>query len=255
MSIEKSKAIVIRSQKLGETSKIITLYSRDFGKIKVVAKGSRGPKSRFMGSLDNLNLIDFVFYHKVNRELHTISQADIIESFKNIRNNLDNFALASLANEIVVKSQELEEKNYKLFELLSNFLYEINRKLEQPELFFFWFQLNFLIISGFEPHLNECLVCAKKYSSIPISYFSYSRGGIYCETCASDESSYVEMSRETMSLLNRLNLRTLNELKEPVARHTIREISRALYLFMTYHVTGVDRLKSLEFLKKVWNLS
>ncbi len=81
MSLQKTQAVVLKTQRLGETSKILTLYSQKFGKIKVVAKGARGLKSRFYGTLEPLNHISIVYYFKETRELQLLSQADICVKF------------------------------------------------------------------------------------------------------------------------------------------------------------------------------
>ena len=95
MSLQKSEAIILKTQRLGETSKILTLYSRKFGKMKVVAKGSRGLKSRFFGTLEPLNHIAIVYYFKETRELQLLSQADIIHAFVNLKDNLEKYSLAA----------------------------------------------------------------------------------------------------------------------------------------------------------------
>ncbi|MBN1153748.1 DNA repair protein RecO [candidate division KSB1 bacterium] len=254
MPIEKTKAIVLKSQKLGETSKIITLYSDDFGKIKVVAKGARSLKSRFMGSLEDINYISVVFYYKENRDLHLINQADIIEPFKQIKSDLVKYALASLACEMMIRSQIEGHPNKSLFKLLLNYLYELCTVSEQSEIYFFWFQLNFLINNGFKPKIDKCLHCSKSYSLDETYYFSYARGGYVCQECDAEDITKLEISGRSLKFLSELDdLNYIKSLSEPVPSNIVRETSLVLYRLMQYHVSGLERLSSLEFLRNVWS--
>ena len=76
--IESTDAIVLRAIKYGDTSKIVTLYTRRFGKVAVIAKGARSAKSKFGSALEPMSLIQAVFYRKENREVQLLSQADLL---------------------------------------------------------------------------------------------------------------------------------------------------------------------------------
>ena len=62
MAIKKAEAIILHSRKQGETSKILTLYTREFGKMSAMAKGSRGTRSKYLGALETFNHVSLVFY-------------------------------------------------------------------------------------------------------------------------------------------------------------------------------------------------
>ena len=79
MAILRTEAVVMKGWKLGETSKILSLFTRDFGKVKVVAKGGRGSKSKFKGCLEPLTHLRIFYYDKRTRDLQLLSQADLID--------------------------------------------------------------------------------------------------------------------------------------------------------------------------------
>ncbi|MEK7728922.1 MAG: DNA repair protein RecO, partial [candidate division KSB1 bacterium] len=81
MSIVKAEGIIVRSMKMGETSKLVTLFTRELGFLKVVAKGSRTSKSRFGAALEPLTVSRVVYYLKENRDLQLVTQAEIVEHF------------------------------------------------------------------------------------------------------------------------------------------------------------------------------
>ena len=207
-----------------------------------------------MGSLENLNYISFLFYYKKNKDLHLVSQADIVEPFKKVKGNLEKYALASLASEMIVRSQIEEHPNTGLFTLLLKFLFELNEVEDQAELSFFWFQLNFLINNGFKPKTDTCLNCEKPFALDDHYYFSFIRGGYTCRSCDSNDTSTVEISGQSLQFLNNLiDFNNIKTLREPVPAQIIKETSLILYRLIQYHVSGLERLSSMEFLRNVWS--
>ncbi len=99
--IVSTDAIVLRSMKYGETSKIVTLYSQKFGKIKVIAKGARGAKSRFGASLEPMTHSSVILYKKEERELNLLSKSEITKSFLKFGSSGDRLATGLAVVELV----------------------------------------------------------------------------------------------------------------------------------------------------------
>ncbi len=253
MALQKTEAFVLKSQNLGETSKIITLYSRKYGKIKVVAKGARGLKSHFYGSLETLNHIALVYYHKENRDLQLLSQADIMDSYKGIRGQLHKFGLASMVNEIIIRSEIAEHANPKLFGLMLEFMKNLDDSLGNFENYFFWFQLKFLETTGVKPQLRECLSCGQGQVSSRL-LFSIPRGGYICEQCLKDDVSGIFISVDVVKYMLSLSHSAPDDLQKlTCTAQTWKECSEVLNKFMQYHIPGLGYLKSSGFLKHVRN--
>ena len=81
MPMCRTEGVVLRAHDYSETSKIISIYSRAFGKVRVIAKGVRKPKSRFGASMEPITEVNFIFYKRENRDLYTIGQCDILQPF------------------------------------------------------------------------------------------------------------------------------------------------------------------------------
>ncbi len=128
MAILKTEAIVLKGWKLRETSKILALFTRDYGKIKVVAKGARDPKSKFKGCLEPLTCIYIVYYDKRTRDLQLLSQTDLIDPHFHIVGDVERTSLGLAAAELIYKSEIGEEAAPKLFDLLKQTLSAINTK-------------------------------------------------------------------------------------------------------------------------------
>jgi DNA repair protein RecO (recombination protein O) len=113
--MEKTTGIVIKCKDYTETSQLVWIYTRDFGKIKLVAKGSRARTKKFQGKIDLFNVIDVVFYRSIRGDLHTLGECNISETFKAIRTDLNRLALASYMVELLEAVTPLEDPNSEIF--------------------------------------------------------------------------------------------------------------------------------------------
>jgi len=247
MAILKTQGVVIRDQDLGETSKIITLYTRDFGKLKLVAKGARSLKSRFGGSLDLLNHISIVFYHRESRDIQFLSQSDIIRSFPRIKAELERLALAMAVCELIGRTEIGSSPNPQLFKLLVDTLKGMDESRRVVN-YFHYFRIQFLRIAGFQPQLDRCLRCGRPTEKGE-ALFRIEGGGVFCPSCT--ETGMV-ISPETLRVLQRLQRTSIDGvgriIPSPSAR---REIDHLLTCYLKYHFDGIGDLKSLNFLNKL----
>jgi DNA repair protein RecO (recombination protein O) len=92
--LTKTEVIVLKSMKYRDTSKIVTFYSRKFGKLKGIAKGARSANNKFGSSLELMTHSMLLIYKKEHKDLHLISQCDAINSYRNISNDLDRMTTA-----------------------------------------------------------------------------------------------------------------------------------------------------------------
>jgi DNA repair protein RecO (recombination protein O) len=250
MSITKTEAIVLKSLKFGDTSKIVTLYTKDYGKIKVMAKGIRKPKSRLAGTQETLSHIQIVFYKKLTTEIYLLSQAEIIKPFQKITKDLSRYAFASGILELLDKLITGEESNPELFELTLNTLSFMEscppKSLEKSFLFFV---LRLADILGYKPKFDRCIVCNKIISDKFI-LFSPEKGGIVCQRCAREDQAYLRLSKDSIKSALKLQTIGLDKLDSyNISKEELREITNVVLNLLEYHTGRGRELKSLEFLK------
>jgi DNA repair protein RecO (recombination protein O) len=250
MSITKTEAIVLKSLKFGDTSKIVTLYTKDYGKIKVIAKGIRKPKSRLSGTLETFFHIQVVFYKKLTTEIYLLSQSEIIHPFQKITKDLNRYAFASGTLELLDKLITGEESNPEIFELTLNTLSFMEscapKSLEKSFLFF---ALRLADILGYKPKFNRCISCNK---SIPdkLVLFSPEKGGIICQRCAREDQAYLRLSKDSAKSALKLQTIELDKLNSyNIPKDQSREISNVVLSLLDYYTGKGKDLKSLEFLK------
>ncbi|HRP02922.1 MAG TPA: DNA repair protein RecO [Candidatus Kapabacteria bacterium] len=155
--IDKSTGIVINSIKYGDSSKIITAFTKDYGKLAFIAKGARNTKSKFGAALEALTISEFTFYNKVNSDLLLLSNADIIKS--NVKLIKDNGKLLTglMTAEAVNNTQEKRNINSTLYQLFEDLIYKLNDCQNEPFHLFNLFMFNLSQIMGFAINRFEIL--------------------------------------------------------------------------------------------------
>lgn len=202
MPLYKTEAIVLRTRDLGETSKILTLFTDRYGKIAAVAKGARRPKSRFGASLDLFAHSSIVLYMRERRDLHLISESSLLHTFYGLREDVQRLGLASAVVELVDRMVMREEKVPGLFPLLIGGL----QALEKGEhLFLLLWALLLKIVSvlGFQPQLFTCNSCDDPVEG-KLAGFSAAQGGVVCQDCGRKGVAFTSLTSETLKLLQQL---------------------------------------------------
>ena len=126
-----TEAIVLHSRRYGDSSRIVTLYSRDLGKVSVVAKGARTLKSSFGAALEPLGHIRCTIYHGRNKDLHTLSAAETLVTRRRLGGSLDLLRAGLLMCDTLVRTQAVEQPDKNVFELLARALEQLE-EIDEP---------------------------------------------------------------------------------------------------------------------------
>jgi DNA repair protein RecO (recombination protein O) len=156
--IVKSDAIILNSRRQGDTSKIISAFTLDYGRISLIAKGALMPKSKFGASLEPLSYSNITFYYKSNSDLHLLSNSEIIKSYNKITQSADNLTVAMMIAESINYTQEINHPNPELFEITRNILNYICLICDNPYNYFIKFMLELAENLGFAILSDEKIV-------------------------------------------------------------------------------------------------
>jgi DNA repair protein RecO (recombination protein O) len=250
MSLQKTEAVVLKSIKQGETSKILTLYTRKFGKIKVIAKGARGLRSRYGGTLEPANYIAIVFYEKETRDLQFLSQADIIETYAKQKYTLEKSTLAMAACELVDRLEIGMTPNPHLFKIFLEALRGIHREPTQPMNVLRAFQIRIFDALGVKPNFHTCLQC--KHARSGDVLFDIPRGGFLCQQCARLRPAGAPLSQSQLADFRDLQTAPIASLNGVLASATAQQqADHFLLSYFKFHVEGFRELNALKFLRKI----
>ncbi len=198
--IYKTEGIVLRQRKLGEADKIVTLYTPNYGKLEAVAKGVRRPKSRLAGHLEMLTYTSVMLAQ--GRNLDVVTQAQAIESFAPLREDLHRLSRALYAAELVDRFSPEGAESYHIFQLLLATL----RRLAAgagADVVLRYFEMQLLSLAGFQPQLQSCLDCGRALQPMA-NYFSPAAGGVLCPSCGSGTAASRSLSLSALKVLRLL---------------------------------------------------
>ncbi|MCK4233496.1 DNA repair protein RecO [candidate division WOR-3 bacterium] len=251
--IKKTQVIVLKGMDYRETSRIITAFSEGFGKIKLIAKGVRNPKSRMSAALQSFVNSEIVFYKKETRELHLVREAEMVEYFGGIHNDLLRFNYASVVADFLSSLLATEQVSKTLYQYSLFTLHRIDkRKKKYLPFTLVSFLLKGADLLGFRIELEKCKVCEKK-SSLPL-YFSNEKGGIVCEVCRMADSAAVEINKSVYHFMKTVQQQKEDGNYKEIETEDFRKVFLLLSNWFNYHSHGT--LKTLDiFIKgKPFNL-
>jgi DNA repair protein RecO (recombination protein O) len=177
MALYSEQGLILKTMKLGEADRIVTVLTQGEGKVRAVAKGVRKTKSRFGGRLEPFTHVDLLLYR--GRELDIVTQADILSPFRRLREDYDRFTAASLICEAAEKISEERERNARLFLLVLNSLRGLEDPASDARSTSDSFLLRLASLSGFRPSLEACAECG----AAAVKRFSVHQGGMVCDRC------------------------------------------------------------------------
>jgi DNA repair protein RecO (recombination protein O) len=276
--ITKTEAVVLKSMNFRDSSKIVTFYTRRYGKVKGIAKGARQMKSKFGASLQPITKVSLVLYKKEHRDLQLISECDAIKTYKSTHSELERMAVALSILELVNQLSHEEEDNDKLYLLLVETLNEIENAKKNFLNLLFAFEIRYAAQFGFTPNLEVCSICGRKVDDMiseGTAVFRLSRGAILCNRCAASEGQIrsdtlltkkttarnggtatsaegsVRISIGTLKTLQRLLTARLDSIASlELNTASGNEIDGTLRLYMRQHFEDLKPLRSLDILKK-----
>ncbi len=243
--IVKTEAIVLKSFDLRETSRLVTFYTREFGKIKGVLKGIRKDFKKFGSSVEKFSVNDIVFYQHRNSDIHLVSQCDMKEYYFPIRQDIKRMTAASYILELVDAIMPAEQKNEDIYELILQYLSSLQNTQDVSKLVHI-FQIKTLLYSGFRPHLDACVRCEKKVKGQ--TRFSMILGGLVCDICRQLQGDAALISRGTVASIIHIEKNEWGKSLQLGLSATIkRELKYVLNNFLVFHLE--KNLRSARFVQ------
>src|SRR5258706_10561577 len=162
MGLVNTDAIVLRTYNLAEADRIVVCLTRSAGLVRAVAKGARRMKSRFGASLEPFTLIRLAFYEKENRELVSISNAEILKSHFNLAAQLEASEVLAYMGELVGEFAPPHEANEKLFRMVTACVDALETSPSSARLILRYFEVWLLRLAGLFPDVRSCADCGTR---------------------------------------------------------------------------------------------
>ena len=240
-------AIVLRHADWGEADRLVTLYTREQGKLRAVVKGARKITSRKAGHLEPFTHVKLQLSR--GRNMFIVTQADTIDAYLPLRETLEMTGTASYVVELMDRFvYEDEGPNPTLFRLLTETLKRLSTG-EEPWLAVRYYEMRLLDFLGFRPQLTECANCARAIKAEE-QYFSFLLGGAVCPRCGIGLPNLARISKDALKYLRHFQRSSYAESKR--ARPTSAVQNEVEALMQGYFTYLLEReLNSPGFLRTV----
>ncbi|MCP3939398.1 MAG: DNA repair protein RecO [Actinomycetia bacterium] len=176
MALYRDRGIVLRTYKLGEADRIVSIITEERGKVRAVAKGVRKTKSRFGGRLEPTGHLALQLYE--GRELDIVTQVESIQAYRHIREDLDRLSKAIVLLEAVDHLAHEGSPAPHLYRMLAGALAELDRS--DSAMLVPAFLLKLLAAEGFGPDLDVCVVGGKADADLDLVALDIDRNGAVC---------------------------------------------------------------------------
>lgn len=230
----RTQGFILKKVDLGEADRIFTIFTKDFGKLEILAKAIRKIGSKLRGGMELFYLSDIEFIQGKTHK--TLTDTILIKRFSNLRKDLKRLKIVFDISEIINNLIKGEEKDEKVWELLKEIFERLNKislSIKECWLIYYYFLWNFLSILGYKPQLNLCSICQKKLVP-PSLYFNEKEGGVICPECSKKLKKAKKISPNVVKILRLILEKDLDFLKklkiEKKHQKEIKEISES-YLF------------------------
>ncbi len=196
----RAEALVLKNALFGEADLLVTLFTREAGKVRAVAKGARRATAKLVGHLEPLTVTRLALSR--GRTLDVISQAETLESFALVKANLTAVTKGLQVAELVDGFGSEESPNEPLYGLSLATLAAIGRSPD-AELPLLYFQLHLLSVSGLMPELQDCVECRREIEPERHRY-SADGGGVFCPDCTPHQAGLRPLSLRALKVLRLL---------------------------------------------------
>ena len=241
------EAVVLRHADWGEADRILTLYSRERGKLRAIAKGVRKIRSRKAGHLEPFTRATLQMAK--GRDLFIVTQADTVDAYLPLGENLVKTSYASYVVELLDRfTREDEGESHAIFRLLTETLTRL-AAAPDPWLALRYYEVRLLDLLGFRPHLFECANCGEEIRA-ENQFFSPSAGGVLCPKCGAGLPGVWDVSVEALKYFRHFQRSPYSGAQRARPGPEVQdELETLIQKYLTYLLER--KLNSPEFIKQI----
>jgi len=226
MGLQRTEAVVIGRRPLGEADRLVTFYTREFGRLTGVAKGARRPRSRFGSALELFTQGQLLFFETERSQLARVDHFDLLRPFLGVREQLERLGQGAWVVECLARLTAERDPHAALYGLLIRTLRALE-EIPRPERAALAFTLRAVDLVGYRLRLDRCLRCGGPPGPAP--RLDFSAGGLLCEACAPLAGDFLPLSHQAVTALRRMRtLRWEELLAMPLSRPVEAEIVSVL---------------------------
>lgn len=224
-------ALILRHQRWGEADRLLTIFTRENGKLRIIAKGARKTTSRKGGHLELF--MRTAMQLAQGRDLWIVTQAEVIDGFLPIRDDLQRLGVASYVIELLDKFTYEDGANPQLYRLAVETL---ERLCTTDSVFVVlrFYEMRLLDMMGYRPQLFQCIGCEEDIKAED-QYFSALVGGVICPRCRHKYEDVRKISMDALKYLRHFQRSTYKEALAATPGESVeQEVEKIMQWYLTY---------------------
>ncbi|MDY0092287.1 MAG: DNA repair protein RecO [Candidatus Vecturithrix sp.] len=268
MAFKKTEAVVIKAINVREADKILTFFSREYGKIQGIARGVRKIRTKYSGKLELFNRVEVIFFQKIEPlqsggfpekpSLLGITQVDSVETFPQFQSDFHRMIGASYIAELLNRLFEDYDDSHKAVYTLVCQTFRALATLDRIQNILPAFELKLLAHLGYAPVFTECTVCqrprtqtiSESSSAEQLLGFNFATGGVLCPRCKAIKKGTFAVSSSALNVMQQLMETAIVYIEHvPLTPELHQEVKPLLSGYLQYHL-GVS-LKTDAFVQKL----
>jgi DNA repair protein RecO (recombination protein O) len=247
----RTEGVILHRRDFGEKDRILTIFTRKMGRISVIAKGVRSPQSKKAGHLEPFMRSMLLIARGKN--LHILTQAEVLETYGNLRENLVGIGYGSYVVELLDAFTYEEGAHLSLYNLIVATLKRLDRG-DPPLIVLRHYDLRLLDEVGFRPELFRCVECGEEIQEVD-QYLSGKLGGVVCPACRlkTHETEMRPVTSRVLKYLRHIQRTVYRDVKDiQVPRELVAAIDSALRYYLVYILE--KNLNTPEFIERMQKL-
>ena len=242
-----TNAVVLKTIPYGDTSIISRLFTKDHGKITVMAKGAWRPKKTTGPLLEPMNHIHLQYYHKNSSDIQILKDTELIHQFFILRSTLDRIILGQVVVETLDKSTSANNPLPILYRLVWRVLDKMNHADVNYWMVYTFYLYQLSLRLGFMPNLKTCCQCNSIFTNALIDSRT---GELICDNC--DPLSKLSLNKNSLIFLQKLENLHLDDIR-PEMTNTIEMYNAISFLevFTCIHLDGMNKIRSFDMIHKL----
>jgi DNA repair protein RecO (recombination protein O) len=242
------EAVVLKHSDWGEADRLVWLFSREQGKLKAIAKGARKPRSRKAGHLEPFTRVSLQVAR--GRDLPIITQAETLEAYLPLREDLLRTTFAAYAVELLDRFTFEEGEHQALYRLLADTLDRLCQPLDS-DLTVRYYEMRLLDLVGFRPQLFACTNCNREIIAED-QFFSAAQGGVLCPNCGPLFPGAVPVAMPELKVMRHCQRSSFQEAARlPLTPALNRQVEALMQHYLTYLLE--QKLNTPPFLQRARN--
>ncbi len=238
--------IVLRRRDLGEADRLLTVFTRDRGKVTLLAKGVRRAASRKAGHLEPFTHTDLLVAKGASLDL--VTQAETIDAHRHVREDLWLSSLAYAAAELADAFTVDEDPNVALFDLLLDTVGRLDTG-QPSSLAMRYYELHLLALVGYQPQLFHCVHCNRPLEPV-VNFLSLDRGGCLCPQHGANVDGTIALPLDVLKVLRYLQAHPWDQIAVLQLRpEVLAQVESILARYIVYHLERT--LRAPVFLEKL----